>query len=86
MENPTPEQAAQLEIAKKIILNKILTKNAIERLGRVRLANPILATQVETYLIQLFQTGQLKDTVTDIKLKQILSVLAQNKKITIKRR
>lgn len=86
MENTTPEQAAQLEIAKKIILNKILTKNAIERLGRVRLANPILATQVETYLIQLFQTGQLKDTVTDIKLKQILSVLAQNKKITIKRR
>lgn len=82
----TPEQAAQLEAAKKTLLNKILTKEAAERLGRVRLVNPMLAAQIEAYLIQLFQAGQLKETITDAKLRQILAVLTDKKKTRIKRR
>ncbi len=77
----------EFEILKKKILRKILTKNALERLGRVRLVNPVLVTQLENYLIQLYQSGQLKETVDDRKLKQILNILIPKKKKTrIKRK
>lgn len=82
----TPEQAAQLEVAKKMLLGKVLTKEAMERLGRVRLANPMLAAQIEAYLLQLYQAGQITEMITDAKLKQILAVLSEKKKTTIKRR
>jgi programmed cell death protein 5 len=85
-EGMTPEQAAQFEAAKRMVLGKVLDKAAAERLGRVRLANSMLAAQIEAYLIQLYQAGQLKETVTDEKLKQILDVLTQKKKTSIKRR
>jgi programmed cell death protein 5 len=78
-------QQAQLEAMKKEILRKILSKDALERLGRVKLANPILALQLETYLVQLYQTGQLKEIVTDEKLKQILNMLVEKKEWKIKR-
>lgn len=82
----TLEQAAQLETMKKAILMKILTKEASERLGRVRLANSMLAAQLELYLIQLYQSGQLKEQVGDQQLKQILSVLTEEKKTKIRRK
>lgn len=80
------EQAAQLEMLKKNILRNILTKEALERLGRVRLANPVLAAQLELYLVQVYQSGQLKETITDQKLKQILDVLTAKRETKIKRR
>ena len=61
---------------------KILTKDAFERLSRVKISNPSVATQLELYLTQVYQTGQLNDTITDEKLKQILSVLVGEKKET----
>ncbi len=76
----------QLEMMKKAMLPKILDKAALERLGRVRLANPMLAAQLEMYLMQLYQAGQLKEALTDEKLKQILNVLTEKGKTTIKRR
>jgi programmed cell death protein 5 len=79
-------QVAQLEAARKTLLTKILDREAVERLGRVRMANPMLATQLEAYLVQLFQAGQLKETITDEKLKQILDVLTAKKKTKISRR
>lgn len=82
----SPEQAIQIEAMKKNILRKMLSKEAFERLGRVRLANPFLAGQLEIYLIQLFQSGQLKETITDEKLKQILNVLTTKRETKIKKR
>jgi len=82
----TPEQAAQYEAAKRMLLSKVLDKGAVERLGRVRMANPVLASQIEAYLLQLYQAGQLKEVITEEKLKQILSVLTEKKKTMIKRR
>ena len=80
-------QVAQLEAARKTLLTKILDREAVERLGRVRMANPMLATQLEAYLMQLYQAGQLKETITDEKLKQILEVLTtQPRKTKIKRK
>lgn len=78
---------ADFEIMKKEILRKVLTKEAMERLGRVRLANPLVATQLEIYLVQLQQSGQLKESIDDTKLKQILSVLIPaNRKTKIRRK
>jgi len=83
----TDENLKQFEALKKEILRKILTKSALERLGRIKLANPVLATQLELYLFQVYQSGQLKGSIDDRKLKQILSVLAPKKRKTkIKRK
>jgi programmed cell death protein 5 len=82
----TQEQYAQIEAIKKQMLSKILTKDAAERLGRVRLGNPMLASQLELYLIQLYQSGQLRETIDDEKLKQILNVLVEKRQTKIKRK
>lgn len=83
--NISPEQMAQIEQMKKTLLRQILSKDALERLGRVRMANPNLAAQLELYLIQLYQAGQLKGTVDDAKLKQILDVLTKKREWKIRR-
>lgn len=82
----TNGDALKFEALKKEILRKMLTKNALERLGRVRLGNPLIAAKLEMYLFQLYQSGQLKETIDDKKLKQILSVLIPKRKIKIKRK
>ncbi len=80
-------EIAELEAAKKTMLMKILTKDAYERLGRVRISNSLVAAQLELYLIQVYQSGQLTETITEEKLKQILSILVGEKKKTkIKRK
>lgn len=81
------DDVMQFEDLKNQTLRKVLSKNALERLGRVKLANPVLATQLEMYLLQAFQTGQLRGNVDDKKLKQILNILVPKKRKTnIKRK
>lgn len=80
------QEEAQMEAAKKMILNRILDKNALERLGRIKAANPVLANNVEMYIIQLFQAGKLNDTITDEQLRQMLNVLTEKRETKIKRR
>ncbi len=72
------------EALKKEALRKILTKDAMERLSRVRLVNPALALQVENYLFQLYQMGQIKQVINDETLKKILSQLTTKKSGKIK--
>ncbi len=82
----TPEQLQQLkeiERIKKMIMRKLLTKEALERLGRVKLVKPSLAEQLELYLVQLYQQGQLKTVIDDSKLKQILTSLAKGQKFKL---
>jgi len=86
--NLTPEQMQQLqelEKLKKVVMRKILTKEAIERLGRIRLVKPELAAQLELYLLQAYQTGQIKNTIDDARLKQILDAITKKKKLKIVR-
>ena len=82
----TDENIAEFEALKKEVLRKVLTKEAAERLGRVKLANQVVATQLEMYLFQLSQSGQLNEMIDDAKLKQILNVLVPTRKTKIKRR
>jgi programmed cell death protein 5 len=80
-------ELSDFEAVKKDVMRKILTKDALERIGRIRVANPLVATQLEVYLFQLFQSGKLKETIDDVKLKQILEILIpEKKKIKIKRK
>ncbi|MCK4635042.1 MAG: hypothetical protein KAT37_04160 [Candidatus Aenigmarchaeota archaeon] len=79
-------QNEELEKIKKEALRSILTKEAMERLGRVKLVNPLLTQQIELYLLQLFQTGQVKERIDDAKLREILTLLSEKKKWNIKRR
>ncbi len=79
------QQLQEIEQMKRKLLTNMLTKEAFERLGRVRTVNPDLAGQVELYLLQVYQTGQLKQQVTDDKMKEILKVLTQKKQVNIKR-
>ena len=79
-------QMQQLELMKRQLLSNMLTKEAFERLGRVRTVNPGLAGQAELYLLQLFQTGRLKQKITDEKMREVLNVLSEKREYNIKRR
>ncbi len=74
------EQLRKLERMKKNLLGRILTKEALERLARVRMVNPELSGQAELYLLQIYQSGRLESRVTDIKLREIFGVLSGDAK------
>jgi len=76
----TPEQLQEVEEMKKKILNRVLTKEAIERLGRIRVVKPELASQIELYLLQLFQAGKLNTTINEEQLKMILEGISSSKR------
>jgi len=82
-EEITPEQMKQVEEMKKFLMKKLLTKEAIERLGRIKLVKPELATQLEMYLIQLYQAGRIKGEVTDEQLKTLLDAVTTKKEFNI---
>ncbi|WP_297500965.1 DNA-binding protein [Thermococcus sp.] len=63
----------ELEAQLNAIMRRILTPEARERLGRVKLVKPELARQVELVLVQLYQAGQINEPVDDEKLKRILA-------------
>ncbi len=79
------QQLKQIEEMKKQLMTNILTKEAFERLGRVRTVNPDLAGQLELYLIQVYQAGQITEKITDEKMKNILRALQQKRDFRIKR-
>ena len=83
MDELTPEQLKEFEELKKRIMGRILSKEAIERLGRVRIVKPQLALQVEAYLIQLYQAGKIKEVISDEQLKSILETISSGKKFRI---
>jgi len=73
------ENMKKVEELKKMILKKVLSKEAVERLGRIRLVKPQLALQLEMYLVQLYQEGRLKKEISDKELKAILSKLTEKR-------
>ncbi|ASJ10983.1 hypothetical protein A3L12_06555 [Thermococcus sp. P6] len=67
------KQEMELEAQLNEIMRKILTPEARERLGRVKLVRPELARQVELILVQLYQAGQITEPIDDARLKRILA-------------
>jgi programmed cell death protein 5 len=87
MEEQQEEQQKQLEEHKKAILRKILTTEARERLGRIKVARPEVAEAIENQLIMLAQSGQLKNKINDEQLRMLLSKIVPKKRdFKIKRR
>lgn len=74
------EQRRQVELQRRSILMEVLTPEARGRLANVKLARPEYALQVENLLIQLAQSGQVKQKITDAQLKQILGKISQKKR------
>lgn len=79
------QQIQQAEELKRQILSSMLERDALERLGRVRMVNPALAGQIDLYLVQLYQSGQIKEKISDEKLKDLLKLLSQKRQTSIKR-
>jgi programmed cell death protein 5 len=81
------EQQKQFEEQKKAILRTILTNDARERLGRIRIARPEMVDSIENQLLMLVQSGKLKNKINDEELRMLLSkVLPKKRDIKIKRR
>ena len=81
------EAQAQFEAQKKQILAQIMTPEARNRLGNLKLTKPELVNNIELQLIQSAQSGSLRGKVTDDQLKVLLRQIAGQKreiKITMK--
>jgi programmed cell death protein 5 len=76
------KQKAQVEQQDQMVdslLRRIMTADAKARLKNIELANPTLAQQVISLLIQLYQAGQIS-VVTDKQLVMILKKLSGKKR------
>lgn len=83
------EQRRQVEHQRQMILKGILTDEARERLGRIKLAKPEFAVSIENQLIQLAASRRISEKINDDQLKSLLKQMDQSKresKITFKRR
>jgi len=80
-------QAKEFEEQKKAILRTILTTEARERLGRIKVARPELAENIERQLIVLAQSGRLKNKINDEQLQELLSkIIPKKREFKIQRR
>jgi programmed cell death protein 5 len=77
------EELKKMEEMKKVILKKILSKGAAERLARVKLVKPELANEIELYLIQLYQAGKINEEISEEQIKLILERLSGRKRFRI---
>ena len=74
-------ERSQYEEQTQDVLRQIMTPEAKERLGRVRLTYPEIASGVENQLIMLYQSGRLPGKIDDPTLKKLLGQLQnQNRK------
>ena len=68
------------------LAKKYLTKEALIRFGNIKTAFPEKANHISMMIAQLAQSGQLKEKITDLQLKEILKGLNQKKEINITRK
>lgn len=81
------EQAKRMDEQRSAILRSVLTPEARERLGTVKIAYPDVARLVEDQLIALVSSGRLDKEIDDATLRQILRKLApKRREITIERK
>ena len=80
-------QKREFEEQKKAVLRRILTTEARERLGRIKVARPEIVENIENQIIMLAQSGRLKSKINDEQLRELLSKLIPKKRdIKIKRK
>lgn len=64
--------------ARTSILSQVLTPEAADRLGRIRLVKESRATDVENRLIMLARSGQLRSKIKEEQLKEMLGAMTEN--------
>ncbi len=80
-------EMARRDQERQEILRRILTPEARERLGRIRLAKPEVANSVEQQLIALAASGRIQRAVDDATLRALLERIApERREIHITRR
>ena len=90
--NANAYQAQQQELERRDqeraeILRRLLTPEARERLGRIRLAKPDVAAAVEQQVIALAASGRLQRQIDDNTLRALLErIMPERREINITRR
>jgi programmed cell death protein 5 len=74
------EQSKRIEDQRQAILRSVLTPQARERLGTVKVAYPDVARLVEDQLIALASSGRLDREIDEETLRAILRKLAPRKR------
>lgn len=76
------QQQASFEKQKYLVMRKILTQEARQRLENIRMVKPEFAEQIEMQLIQLFQSGKLRGAIPlpDEAFKKLLEQISQTGK------
>jgi programmed cell death protein 5 len=92
-QGPNPyAQAQQAEMERREaerseMLRRLLTPEARERLGRIRLAKPEVAQAVEQQVISLAASGRLQRQIDDATLRALLErIMPERREIKITRR
>jgi len=80
------QQMAEAQQALKAVMSQILEPKARERLANLKVVKPDLAMQLEMYLAQLAQSGQIQSKLTDEQIVLILRKLSEKREISIKRK
>lgn len=76
----------QVEHQKQSLLRRILTPEARQRLGNIKIVKPEFAQQLEMELIRVAQSGRISIPITDEQLKKTLGQLqSQRREIKIRR-
>ena len=90
--NPAYAAAQQAELDRRDaerteVLRRIMTPEARERLGRIRLAKPDVAAAVEQQVIALAASGRLNRAIDDATLRALLErIMPEKREIRITRR
>ncbi|MHB1434955.1 MAG: DNA-binding protein [Thermoplasmata archaeon] len=80
-------EAERREAERSEALRRILTPEARERLGRIRLAKPDVAQSVEQQLLALAASGRLARAVDDPMLRSLLErIMPEKREIRITRK
>lgn len=79
-------QQQQMEEALKAIMIHVLDEKARERLNNLKFVKPQVAMQLQMYLAQLYQSGQLRSKITEEQIIAIMQKISQKKETSIKRK
>jgi len=66
---------AEADAQKQVLMRRILTPEARQRLANIRMVRPDFAEQLEMQLVQLAQAGRVQLPINDELLKRLLSQL-----------
>ncbi len=76
-------KALQIEQQKRMLVKRLLTSGAYERLMNVRIANFELYSQLVDLLLSMSQQGRIGVAITEEQLRQILAKLTPKNESTI---